>query len=109
MSVDVHGGSIDLKETVAKARKSPLNFGLVLDKKAEIVLKVDRRKTPEFLFRKAKESATGTKGASGVLSVDGKTLVFDCAEKLPSGLQTALKAFLKSCLLYTSPSPRDRG
>ena len=59
------------------------------------------------LMRHVRENGTfkADRTGTGTYSVFGHQMRFDLAVGFP--LVTSKKMFLKGCLLYTSPSPRD--
>ncbi|WP_299730326.1 DUF4781 domain-containing protein [uncultured Tateyamaria sp.] len=73
---------IDVKELVAKARKRPMNAAWLIGKEG-LVLRAHPRMPVDVVRRKAKEAGGGTKGAVGVLTVQGKILLLTCEDKPP--------------------------
>ena len=47
------------------------------------------------------------KGGYGIISEDFSSMMKRLRKGSGGGLDTELKAMMKNCLLYTSPSPRD--
>ncbi|MEO0379790.1 MAG: DUF4781 domain-containing protein, partial [Pseudomonadota bacterium] len=73
----------DLKTVITKARKRPMNAVWLIGKDG-LVLRAHPRLPAESLRREAKAAGGGTKGAIGVLSVQGKVVVLNC-EIAPPG------------------------
>ncbi|MFQ5624700.1 MAG: hypothetical protein ACE5FS_15050, partial [Paracoccaceae bacterium] len=66
-----------LKEIMANAKKKPHNFALLIGKDG-LVFEADIRKPPAAMRRLAKANGGGAKGASGVMTVSGKLIQFQC-------------------------------
>jgi len=73
----------DIKAVIARARRRPLNAVWLVGKEG-LVLRAHPRLPAENLRREAKAAGGGPKGATGVLSVQGKVMVLSC-EIAPPG------------------------
>ena len=85
---------------IAKARKKPHNFALVIAKDDGIVLEADPRKASSVMLRQAKSNGGTAKGVMGVMSVKGKVIQFSVED--PDGPPKVL-------LMQTKKHLKDRG
>ncbi|MFL4469066.1 hypothetical protein ACERZ8_03995 [Tateyamaria armeniaca] len=91
---------VALGALIAKARKKPHNFALVIAKDEGVVLEADPRKASAVMWRQAKANGGTSKGTMGTFSVRGKLLEFTVeGEDSPP----------KVLLMQTKKHLKDRG
>jgi hypothetical protein len=79
---------------LADARKRPMSFALLIGKDG-LFLETDPKKDPDVLWRMAKKNGGGPKGASGRMSVSGKTISLVCDnDDVPTQLPKVARRFL---------------
>ncbi|MFK7835959.1 MAG: hypothetical protein AB8B60_07045 [Sulfitobacter sp.] len=82
-----------IKAILAQARKSPINFAACLTRDSA-VLEGDLRKTPAQLQKIARKAAGTSKGAAGLMQVNGTTMTLTCEASPPSTLGKSLQSML---------------
>ncbi|MEO9573620.1 MAG: hypothetical protein ABJ263_12945 [Tateyamaria sp.] len=85
---------------IAKARKKPHNFALVIAKDDGVVLEADPRKAAAVMWRQAKANGGTSKGTMGTFLVRGKVLEFTVEGDDPPP---------KILLMQTKKHLKDRG
>lgn len=85
---------------IAKARKKPHNFALVIGKNDGVVLEADPRKASGVMWRQAKANGGTSKGTTGTFLVKGKLLEFSVEGDDPPP---------KVLLMQTKKHLKDRG
>lgn len=92
---------VELGEKLNAARKKPYNFALSMGKDG-LVLETHLTKSADVLWRIAKKSGGGPKGAMGVMNVKGKIIELTCSDdKVPGPLtKLAKKFFAERGLVY---------
>lgn len=85
-----------LTSDIAAVRKQPHNFALLVGKD-DVYLAVHRIKKADALRKIAKKDGGGVKGATGVISIEGKALYLSCGdgENPPANLGKLFKKHLK--------------
>ncbi len=83
----------DFGELLQKARKKPHNFVWLIGE-SDLVLKAHPRHGTDKLRQQAKADGGGTRGASGVLTINGKNIILTCDEEPPKSFARLAKTWL---------------
>lgn len=84
---------IDIGPLLQKARQKPFNFAWLISK-GGLVLRAHRRLPIDKLKQEAKTAGGGQRGALGVMSVNGKTVLLQCEEAPPKSFPRLARRWL---------------
>lgn len=74
---EVKQQSEDLGKKISDLRKKQHFFAMLIGKEG-LAFSIDRKKSSDILWRKAKQESGGSKGAKGTATVNGKVLELNC-------------------------------
>ncbi|MFN4170517.1 MAG: hypothetical protein ACK4GW_02065 [Pseudorhodobacter sp.] len=72
----------ELSKLVQNVRKRPHSFALLIGKEG-LVLEAHPTKSSDAMRQAAKKKGGGARGATGTMSIEGKTILFTCADDDP--------------------------